>query len=97
MKRIRNNVRKELILLFSIYLMINACLNVCALNSAMILSSVSAWVVYIGTVLFFLSDCSLFLVRFDRDHRIYRGHFTVMLTYLLAKLLIVVGWLWMHG
>ena len=49
-------------------------------------------VAYIGAVLFFVSDCSLFLVRYYKPRKIvYKDHFTVMLTYILGELLITQG------
>ena len=49
-------------------------------------------VAFAGAVLFFISDCTLFLVRYHKNKNlIFKRHFTVMLTYLLGELLIVIG------
>ena len=49
---------------------------------------------YAGAVLFFVSDCALFLVRYHKNKNlVYRRHFTVMLTYVLGELLITQGML----
>ena len=44
----------------------------------------------IGAALFFISDSSLFFVRFNKDSRL-KTHFLVMLTYSIGELLIVLG------
>lgn len=44
----------------------------------------------IGALLFFISDCTLFFVRFDKNSPI-KSHFPVMLTYSLGEFLIVLG------
>ena len=44
----------------------------------------------IGAILFFISDSSLFFVRFNKDSRL-KTHFLVMLTYSIGELLIVLG------
>jgi uncharacterized membrane protein YhhN len=49
-------------------------------------------VAYAGAVLFFASDCTLFLVRYFRNPDvIFKKHFTVMLTYLAGEFLITLG------
>ena len=44
----------------------------------------------VGALLFFISDSSLFFVRFHKDSRL-KTHFLVMLTYSLGEFLIVLG------
>ena len=44
----------------------------------------------VGALLFYVSDSSLFFVRFDKNSRL-KTHFLVMLTYSLGELLIVLG------
>ena len=49
-------------------------------------------IAYIGAVLFFISDCSLFFVKFHKNRNIiFKRHFTVMLTYVLGEFLITQG------
>jgi hypothetical protein len=56
------------------------------------LHSPGSVVAYLGAVLFFASDCTLFLVRYYRDPNVvFKKHFTVMLTYLAGELLITLG------
>ena len=44
----------------------------------------------IGAILFFISDSSLFFVRFKKDCLL-KTHFLVMLTYSIGEFLIVLG------
>ena len=47
---------------------------------------------FAGAVLFFISDCALFLMRFgDEKKRFYKTNFFVMLTYILGVCLITLG------
>ena len=63
-----------------------------ALMRLLSVGSQGSLVSYIGAVLFFASDCTLFLVRYFRNPDvIFKRHFTVMLTYLAGELLIVLG------
>ena len=49
-------------------------------------------VAYTGAVLFFVSDCTLFLVRYYKKPEIvFKQHFTVMLTYIVGEFLITQG------
>ena len=67
-------------------------MNIFAMMQLLSRPSPAAAVAYIGALLFFASDCCLFLVRYGkRPDIVFKKHFTVMLTYLLGELLIVVG------
>ncbi|MBP5273274.1 MAG: lysoplasmalogenase [Clostridia bacterium] len=76
-----------------LYLLANATMNTFALMQLITNRSAGAVVAYIGALLFFISDCTLFLVRYYKKNEdlIFHKHFTVMLTYLLGELLIVLG------
>ncbi|MBO4383021.1 MAG: lysoplasmalogenase [Clostridia bacterium] len=75
-----------------LYLLANATMNTFALMQLISNHNAATLVAYIGALLFFLSDCTLFLVRYYKDDSvIFKKHFTVMLTYLLGELLIVLG------
>ena len=82
-----------------IYLLANATMNSFALMQLITHRSAGAVVAYIGALLFFISDCTLFLVRYYKKNEdlIFHKHFTVMLTYLFGELLIVVGMLMQAG
>ncbi|MBQ3460828.1 MAG: lysoplasmalogenase [Solobacterium sp.] len=80
------------------YLICNSTMNIFALMQLFSLRNGGALTAYIGAVLFFISDCTLFLVRYYKDPDIiYKKHFTVMLTYLLGEYLIVAGILMLNG
>ncbi len=78
-----------------IYLLANATMNTFALMQLITHRSPGSIVAYIGALLFFISDCTLFLVRYYKknENLIFHKHFTVMLTYLAGELLIVIGML----
>lgn len=78
-----------------IYLLANATMNTFALMQLITHRSPGSIVAYIGALLFFISDCTLFLVRYYKknENLIFHKHFTVMLTYLAGELLIVLGML----
>ncbi|MBR4993404.1 MAG: lysoplasmalogenase [Lachnospiraceae bacterium] len=75
-----------------IYLLANATMNVFALKQLFSNPGPGAIVAYAGAVLFFISDCTLYLVRYYKNPDIvFKRHFTVMLTYILGELLITQG------
>ncbi len=78
-----------------IYLLANATMNSFALMQLITHRSPGSVVAFIGALLFFISDCTLFLVRYYKKNEdlVFHKHFTVMLTYLAGELLIVIGML----
>jgi hypothetical protein len=50
----------------------------------------AAVITAVGALLFYVSDVTLFFVRFNEDSRL-KTHFPVMLTYSLGEFLIVLG------
>lgn len=75
-----------------IYLLCNSTMNLFALMQMIASKTPGSIVAYAGAVLFFISDCTLFLVRYHKNKNlIFRKHFTVMLTYVLGELLITQG------
>lgn len=76
------------------YLLTNSAMNLFALMRLMSLGSMGGWLAYIGAVLFFTSDCTLFFVRcYSKPEVIFKKHFTVMLTYVVGEFLITLGML----
>ena len=74
------------------YMICNSTMNLFALLQLLTLKNAGAVTAYIGAALFFISDCTLFLVRYYRDGSVvFRKHFTVMLTYLAGEFLITLG------
>lgn len=76
---------------FLVYLGFNVTMNVFAALQAVSNLNRGSGLILLGALLFLLSDGLLFLVRFDKRLPFYKQHFNVMLTYTLAKLLIVLG------
>ncbi len=83
----------------SLYLLANSTMNIFALMQLLANHSTGAVLAYIGAVLFFISDCCLFLVRFYKGDKqlVFKKHFTVMLTYLAGEFLITQGMLMITG
>ena len=89
---LKDNMPKMMLVPMILYLLTNSTMNLFALTRLMSLKSAGAAVAYAGAVLFFVSDCTLYLVRYHKkEDLIFKKHFTVMLTYLLGECLITVG------
>lgn len=75
-----------------VYLLANATMNVFALQQLISNPCAGAVVAYIGAVFFFISDCTLYLVRYYKNPDIvFKRHFTVMLTYIVGEFMITQG------
>lgn len=86
---------KPLFIPMAAYLLINGCMNTTAIGRMLtsILygrNQLPAIITCIGALMFFISDSTLFFVRFKKDSRL-KTHFLVMLTYSLGEFLIVLG------
>ena len=88
--RLRPHLPKALFYPMFFYLLINGTMNCFAIFRCVSLSSAAGLVTAVGAVLFFISDSSLFFVRFNKESRL-KTHFLVMLTYSLGEFLIVLG------
>lgn len=74
------------------YLIANSVMNVFALMQLTSLPCAGSVIAYIGAVLFFISDCALFLTRYHTNKKlVFKNQFTVMLTYILGEFLITLG------
>ena len=73
-----------------LYLLINGCMNCFAWFRSMSSPGMAAVITAVGALLFYVSDVTLFFVRFNEDSRL-KTHFPVMLTYSLGEFLIVLG------
>lgn len=94
---VRPTTPKIMVAPMYLYLLANGTMNLFALTRLFTLRTAGSAVAYAGAVLFFISDCVLFLVRYHRDRDIiFKRHFSVMLTYLTGEMLIVLGML-MNG
>lgn len=72
------------------YLLANGAMNCFAIYRLISCFSLGSIITVLGAFLFFVSDSTLFFVRFKKDSKI-KTHFPVMITYLLGELLIIVG------
>lgn len=72
------------------YLLTNGAMNCAALYQLISLPCLATAVTFAGALLFFMSDSTLFFVRFKKDC-FFKTHFEVMLTYILGEFLIVAG------
>ena len=90
--KLKKSLPKTLFYPMFLYLLTNGAMNVFAwfrlLSGSCTLPG--GILTGIGALMFFISDCSLFFVRFHKNSRI-KSHFTVMLTYSLGEFLIVLG------
>ena len=91
-RKIKDTTPKAMVVPMYFYLFCNSAMNIFAMMQLLSRPSLAAAVAYIGALLFYASDCCLFLVRYGKKPEIiFKKHFTVMLTYLLGEALIVVG------
>ncbi|MCR5268920.1 MAG: lysoplasmalogenase [Lachnospiraceae bacterium] len=75
------------------YLLGNVTMNLFAALQAVSNLNQGSGLILLGALLFLASDSLLFMVRFNKKLPFYRQHFNVMLTYTLAKLMIVMGFI----
>lgn len=73
-----------------VYLLINGSMNCFSLFQLLSMPCKATVITFIGAVLFFISDSTLFYVRFKKD-TILKNHFIVMLTYIIAEFMIIQG------
>lgn len=90
--KLKPSLPKPLFYPMFFYLLANGAMNAFAwfrlLSGSCSLTS--GLVTGVGALLFFISDSSLFFVRFDKNSR-FKSHFPVMLTYSIGEFLIVLG------
>ena len=88
--KLRPHLPKALFYPMLLYLLINGAMNCFAIFRCVSNPTSATIITAIGAALFFVSDSSLFFVRFNKDSRL-KTHFLVMLTYSVGELLIVLG------
>ncbi len=92
MKEVAPTTPKSMVKPMGLYLLTNSTMNLLALVRLFSMRSVGSMVVYGGAVLFFISDCTLFFVRYYREPEvIFKKHFTVMSTYLAGEFFMTLG------
>ena len=83
---------KPMVVPMYLYLVANSTMNLFAMMRMFTMGTPGSIVAYVGALLFFISDCTLFLVRYyGKKDVIFKRHFTVMLAYLAGEMLIVMG------
>lgn len=90
--RLRPHLPQKLFFPMFCYLLANGTMNCFALYQLISLPCLATAVTFVGAVLFFASDSTLFFVRFKKDG-LFKTHFLVMLTYILGEFLIVEGFI----
>ena len=94
MLAVQKTTPKMMVVPMYLYLLANSTMNLFALMRLFTLQTPGSIVSFIGAVLFFISDCTLFLVRYyPKTDAVFKRHFPVMLTYLGGEFLITLGML----
>ena len=89
---VKDNTPKIMVVPMYLYLIANSTMNIFALMQLISNPCLGSILAYIGAILFFTSDCTLFILRYyKKDNLIFKKHFTVMLTYLAGEFLITLG------
>ena len=88
--KLKPHLPKALFYPMFLYLLINGAMNCFAIFRCVSNPTAATVTTAVGAALFFVSDTSLFFVRFKKDSRL-KTHFLVMLTYSIGELLIVLG------
>lgn len=95
--KVKPTTPSNMLIPMQLYLFANSTMNIFALIQLLSNRDLPSLIAYIGAILFFFSDCTLFLVRYYKNPNIvYKKHFTVMFSYLLGELLITIGILMLH-
>jgi len=89
-RKLKQYLPKPLFIPMYLYLLTNGAMNCYAWFRLISGVSVGSLITAIGALLFFISDSSLFFVRFNKDGKL-KTHFLVMLTYAVGEFLIVLG------
>lgn len=88
--KLKPHLPKALFYPMFLYLLINGAMNCFAIFRCVSNPTAATLTTAVGAALFFISDSSLFFVRFKKDGKL-KTHFVVMLTYSIGELLIVLG------
>lgn len=88
--KLKPHLPKALFYTMYLYLLINGAMNSFAIFRFLSSIDLAGIITVIGAILFFISDSSLFFVRFKKNCKL-KTHFLVMLTYSIGELLIVIG------
>lgn len=89
-RKLKEHLPHNLFYPMATYLLVNGTMNCFAIFRMLSNVCLPTIITAIGAFLFFISDATLFFVRFKKDSRI-KTHFPVMFTYSIGELLIVLG------
>jgi len=90
--KLKPHLPKPLFYPMALYLLINGTMNCFAIFRFFTGINLKTVITIIGAFSFFISDATLFFVRFKKESKI-KTHFPVMLTYSIAELLIILGFI----
>lgn len=88
--KLKPHLPKSLFWPMFFYLLVNGTMNCFAIYRLLALPNISSIITALGALLFFISDTSLFFVRFNKNSK-QKSHFLVMLTYSIGEFLIILG------
>lgn len=91
--RLKRYMPKSNVAMLLAYLCVNILMNLFAALQATSQIVAGGTLILLGSSLFLASDSLLYMIRFDKKMPFYGKHANVMLTYTMAKLLIVLGFL----
>ena len=90
--RIRARAPGWMLVPIAVYLLCNTVMNLFALTQLLTRPGPGSWMAFAGAALFFVSDCVLFLARYDPlRHRLFKPSFLIMLTYISGEMMIALG------
>lgn len=93
-RQIKDNTPRAMVAPMYGYLVANSLMNCCAMLQFLSNKSVGTFMALIGAMLFYASDCILYLVRYHKNKNLIpKRQFLVMITYLSAQFLITAGML----
>ena len=87
---LKPSMPKNMVIPVYIYLLANSAMNVFSLMQLICNANAASLIAYIGALLFFVSDCTLFIVRYYKNGK-FHSYFLCMLTYILGEFLITQG------
>lgn len=88
--KLKQYLPKALFYPMFLYLLINGGMNCFAIYRMIASFGINTLITAIGAILFFISDSSLFFVRFNKNS-VMKTHFLVMITYSIGEFLIILG------
>ena len=89
-RMLKPSMPKSMVIPVYIYLLANSAMNVFSLMQLICNANAASLIAYIGALLFFVSDCTLFIVRYYKNGKLH-SYFLCMLTYILGEFLITQG------